>query len=350
MERYSVAIKVRQANALLDEMVAFFSGVISTVFYLSTQAMFGICKHPFAALLYFLFALSLPQLLMAHVGKESEGQKPHQHKEIRIVMSGAFVSEAGIGVYDEISDYLAKKLEREVSFITGFSYSTINSMLDSGMADIGFICGLPYVMMHDEPQSNIELLLAPVMKSKKYHNKPKYYSYVIVQKESKFASFSDLKGSTYVYNDEISNSGYNMPRAKLIEMGETSGFFGKVLRSGSHEESIRMVALGEADASAVDSLVYDYDMAKNPEFTQQTKILEVLGPAGIPPVVISSEISPPLRKKISDTLLGMKDDPVGAKILEQALVDRFTVVDDSNYDDVRKMRQQAQDSGFQEIR
>ena len=111
-----------------------------------------------------------------------------------------------------------------------------------------------------------------------------------------------------------------------------------------------MVALGEAEVSAVDSLVYDYDVAKNPKFTQQTKILEILGPAGIPPVVISTRISPSLRKKISDILLGMKDDPVGAEILEEALVDRFTVVDDSNYDDVRKMRRQAQDSGFQVIR
>ena len=37
-------------------------------------------------------------------------------------------------------------------------------------------------------------------------------------------------------------------------------------------------------------------------------------------------------------------------ILEKALVDRFIVVDDSNYDDIRKMSQQAQDSGYQVIR
>jgi phosphonate transport system substrate-binding protein len=265
-------------------------------------------------------------------------------------MSGAFVSESGVGVYDEIASYLQKKLDHEVSFITGFSYSTINSMFDSGMADIGFMCGLPYVMKADEPQPSIELFLAPVMKSKKYKNKPIYYSYVIVHKDSKFENFSDLKGSTFSFNDEISNSGYNMPRAKLIAMGETSGFFAKIIRSGSHEESIRMVALGKADVSAVDSLVYDYDAVKNPEYVQNTKILEVLGPAGIPPIVISTRISRTLRQKISDILLGMKSDPLGAKILEQALVDRFIVVEDSNYNSIRKMSQQAQDSGYQVIR
>jgi len=269
---------------------------------------------------------------------------------IRVVMSAAFVSDTGISVYDEILHYLGKKLQREVVFISGFSYATINSMLDSGMVDIGFICGLPYIMKKADPQPSVDLLLAPVMKDSRYKNKPIYYSYVIVHRDSKFDSFLDLKGSTFVFADEISNSGYNMPRAHLINLGETSGFFSKILRSGSHEESIRMVALGEADVSAVDSLVYDYDQLKKPIHVAQTKIIKTLGPAGIPPVVISTKVTATLRHKIRDILLGMKNDPAGKKILDKALVDRFTIVDDSNYDGIRKMLKQAQDSGYQVIR
>ena len=305
--------------------------------------------HRVTALLFLILLFFLPQLLMAQTGEELKDQNNRGHKEIRIAMSAAFVSGSGVDVYNELSNYLGKKLDYKVSFITGFSYSIINSMLNSGMVDIGFICGLPYIMNRDEPQSNIDLLLAPVMKNAKYKDKPIYYSYMIVHKDSKLDSFSALKGSSFVFNDEISNSGYNMPRAKLIEMGETSGFFGEVFRSGSHEESIRMVALGEADVSAVDSLVYDYDMARNSQYVQQTKIIEILGPAGIPPVVISTKVPLSLRQKIRDILLGMKNDPVGKKILESALVDRFVVVDDSNYDGIRKMKQQAQDSGYQAI-
>lgn len=110
-----------------------------------------------------------------------------------------------------------------------------------------------------------------------------------------------------------------------------------------------MVASGEADVSAVDSLVYDYDMVKNPRYIRQTKVLKVLGPAGIPPVVISTKVSLSLRENIRDTLLGMNSDPLGKKILEGVLVDRFVVVDDSNYDSIRKMKQQAQESGYQVI-
>lgn len=302
-----------------------------------------------STLLLFSVLLAFSHFLSAHE-VASDNKHNSAHSDIRIVMSAAFVSQAGIGVYQEIADYLAKKLHHGVSFVSGFSYSTINSMFDSGIADLGFVCGLPYILKHDVRQPNIELLLAPVMKDKKYKDKPVYFSYVIVRKDSKLNSIADLKGSTFVYNDEISNSGYNMPRAHLIDIGETAGFFAKVIRSGSHEESIRKVALGEADASAVDSLVYDYDVLNNPQYTKQTKVIKALGPAGIPPIVISTKIDPALRQSIREILLGMNKDPEGKVILDHALVDRFDTVDDSNYDGIRKMYQQALDSGFQEIR
>lgn len=301
------------------------------------------------ALCCFFSSITFPLLSMAHTDMASTKQEGREHVEIRIVMSAAFVSESGVAIYDEIARYMGEKLNHKVAFISGFSYATINSMLDSGMADIGFICGLPYVMEKDKAQPNIDLLLAPVMKNPKYKDKPIYYSYVIVHKDSKINNFSDLKGSRFVFNDEISNSGYNMPRAQLIEMGETKGFFASVVRAGSHEESIRMVALGKSDVSAVDSLVYDYDLIKNSKYAGQTKIIKTLGPAGIPPVVVSAKTPMSLRKKIKDILLGMKDDPAGKAILEKVLVDRFTVVNDSNYDGIRKMKKQAQDSSYMVI-
>jgi len=301
--------------------------------------------------LYLFASLGYSPWLMAHNENASSDQKGRDHTGIRIVMSGAFVSESGIQVYEDIAQYLGQKLEHEVTFASGFSYATINTMLDSGMADIGFVCGLPYVMKRDQETPTIELLLAPVMKDvEKYKDQPIYYSYVIVHKDSKFKKFTDLKGSRFTFSDEISNSGYNMPRAHLISLGETKGFFGEVIRSGSHEESIRMVALGLSDVSAVDSLVYDYDAIKNPEYVSQTRVLKVLGPAGIPPVVVSAKTSPELRKQITDILHGMKNDPAGRAILDKARVDRFSPVDDSNYDGIRAMQKMAQDSGYLVIR
>lgn len=302
------------------------------------------------SMLCVISSLCSPALVMANEAQYQAEQGDIEQPVIRVVMSAAFVSEAGVEIYDEIFHYLGQKLDLKIDFITGFSYTTINSMIDNGMVDIGFICGLPYVMKHDQPDSNIGLLVAPVMQVSKYNDKPVYYSYVIVHKDSMFKNFLDLRGSLFVYNDEISNSGYNMPRGHLIGLGETNGFFSNVIRSGSHEESIRMVALGEADVSAVDSLVYDYDMKKNPEYVAQTRIVETLGPAGIPPVVFSKEMPLNLREKVRQTLIGMKDDPQGRLILDKALVDRFEIANDSNYDGIRMMKEQALKTGYLKIK
>jgi len=273
-----------------------------------------------------------------------------EHESIKIVMSAAFVSDSGVGVYDDIFKYVGKKMNRKVEFVSGFSYRTINDMLDAGLVDVGFICGLPYTMKKDTKIPTVELLLAPVMKDQKYKNSPIYYSYIIVHKDSQFKEFSDLKGSHFTFNDEISNSGYNMPRAHLIEIGETNGFFKKVSRSGSHEESIRLVAKGKADVSAVDSLVYDYDMLNNPKYAQQTRVLKVLGPAGIPPVVVSTKVPLHLRKKIQDVLIGMNNDEEGKSILNAALVDRFVKSVDSNYDSIRDMYKKSDKYNYKVIR
>ncbi len=271
-------------------------------------------------------------------------------KTIRLAMSAAFVSESGIGVYSRLARYLTTRSGVQTEFVSGLAYGTINSMLADGTVHCGFICGLPYVMLRDEPRPAARLIAAPIMKAARYQGQPKYYSDLIVRADSPYQSIHDLKGKTYVYNDEISNSGYNMPRYRLLQLGLTNGFFGKVLRSGSHEESIRMVAAGEADASFVDSLVLDYDREKGLGQAREVRVLESVGPAGICPIVASARMPEELRDSLQRALVTMHEDPEGRKLLDEALLDRFTVVDDSNYDDIRSMREAADKAGFTHIR
>lgn len=53
-------------------------------------------------------------------------------------------------------------------------------MLEAGTVDVGFVCGLPYVLGRDKENPTVELLVTPIMKSARYKNVPKFYSYVSV--------------------------------------------------------------------------------------------------------------------------------------------------------------------------
>lgn len=299
-------------------------------------------------------------LIVVCLGLLAAGTGFAQSKEIKIVVTAAFVSEKGMAVYKDLADYLSKKLGWNVRVVSGLSYTEADEMLEKGMIQVGGVCGLPYI--HSFAQSKYELLAIPVMALKKgrwadapgYEDVPgKYYSYTIVHKDSPIGSWAELKGRKYAFNDMNSNSGYNMPRYKLVQLGAKSWneYFSKVIVSGSHEESIRLVANKTVDASSVDSLVLDYDRHISETNAMNVKIIEVLHPggAGTPPMVISKKAEPSVKEKLTDALLNMNKDPEGIKVLEKALMLRFDPPNDSNYDDIRKMEKAAKDAGFKDF-
>jgi phosphonate transport system substrate-binding protein len=270
-------------------------------------------------------------------------------RPLRVAMSAAFVSERGVPVYGKVVDYLAEKSGVSLELVTGLAYTTINQMLEAGAVDYGFICGYPYILAHDQPVPKVELVAAPVPKDPRYQHKAVYFSDLVVRKDSPFKTLQDLRGRTYVFNEETSNSGYNMPRSYLVKLGLTNGFFGKVLRSGSHEASIRMVAQGLADASFVDSLVLDYDRAKGVGEAAQVRVIDSLGPVATVPFVVSAaalSTAGPLKAR----LLTMHEDSRGRQILDEAFLDRFVEVSDADYDGLRVMKKSAEDARFLEIR
>lgn len=275
---------------------------------------------------------------------------PRSGPAVRLALSAAFTTVKGMRAYEDFTDCLSRRLGQPVEIVTGLAYETINEMMRAGAIDCGFVCGLPYVMMQAETQNAPRLVAAPVMKAELYGGRPKYFSCVIVRSEHPAQSFADLRGLRFAYSEKLSNSGYNMPRARLIEMGQTQGFFGSTVRSGSHEESIRMVAEGEADTACVDSLVFDYAQAEGSPHVQRVRVIERLGPAGIPPLIASASLSESLLARIREILLRMHEDPQGRRILDAMRIARFVAVGDDNYEDVRRMWKAAQAAGFLEIR
>jgi phosphonate transport system substrate-binding protein len=254
---------------------------------------------------------------------------------LRIALSGAFISEAGAGIYQQIASYVSDKTGLKVEIVTGLSYDTINKMLKAGALAGGFVCGLPYVLLN-ETKENVILTIAPVMKASRYHDKPVYYSELIVPRDSSYKTIQDLRGKHFIYNDELSNSGYNLPRDFFLKNGIKKDFFGKITRSGSHEESIRAVANKEADFSFVDSLVLDYELHTKAKSAQAVRVIHSLGPAGVPPLVVSKTLNPAIVKELTEAFVNMDKDPRGQKILDSGLLRRFEIVYDSNYQGIRE--------------
>ena len=88
-------------------------------------------------------------------------------------------------------------------------------------------------------ESDMELLAVPVPAGYRYQGQPVYFSDVMVRDGSAFRIFRELRGAVWAYNEPRSHSGYNVVRAYLSGLGETPGFFGKIVESGAHTVSLK---------------------------------------------------------------------------------------------------------------
>lgn len=270
--------------------------------------------------------------LLTGNGKAAEPARADNNEKIRIAI-GAIVSPRKTFVlYENLFDFIGKKLGRPIELIQRNTYTEVNYLIKENKVDAAFICSLPYV--EGTKEFGIELLVAPVC-----FGKPEYYSYIIVHKSSPIDSIEGLRGKTFAFTDTISNTGALFPIYMLARMNETPlSFFREYVYTYSHDNSIKSVAEKIVDGAAVDNLIWEYENKNNPVYTSSTKIICKSEPFGIPPVVVPANIDPELKHKLKTIFLGLHDNEEGRKILSMLMIDKFVEIDDSRYDSIRSMR------------
>jgi ABC-type phosphate/phosphonate transport system substrate-binding protein len=263
-----------------------------------------------------------------------------------VLRLASFLADSARPIYERIARYLAGRLDVPVELLVGVPWEERHRRLDAGDIDVAFICGLPYSQKHDRPDRPIELLCAPVMAAPRYGGRPVYFTDVVVRRDDAARTFADLRGRVWAYNAEGSHSGYNVVRHHLLALGETGGYFGRVVASGSHQNSIRMVLDREIDASGIDSTVLEREMARQPELEAALRTIATIGPSPIPPVVVASGLDSALKTRLGELFLGMSAEPAGRVVLAECRMTGFVPVRDADYDPIRVMVRRAEAAGY----
>lgn len=241
---------------------------------------------------------------------------------------------------------IAEIIEIEVGipteYVTGIPWQERERLFDLGEIQILWLCGLPYVDKADLANSDMELLAVPVPAGARYHGRPVYFSDVVVRRRSSFESFVDLRGASWAYNEPRSHSGFNVVRAYLAEIGQSKGFFGSVVESGAHSNSIELILSGAIDGAAVDSTVLEWLLSQRADLDDQLRVIDTIGPSPIPPWVISTKLSGSLRAQVRQAVLTLHLSPVGRAALGGAQLAKFTFAHDCDYDPIRRMARKAE--------
>lgn len=254
---------------------------------------------------------------------------------LTIAIAGMVTPEEGLEYYGALSEYVGRKVGKQVRLVHKTDYAQVNEMLEAGSIDVAFVCSGPYATGHDS--FGLKLVAAPVV-----NGQPAYYCYIIAAKSSEATSLASLRGKVFAFADPDSNTGCLVPTFMLAEKGETpESFFSETFFTYSHDNSIKAVASGEAAGAAVDSLIWDYADATDPRFTSKTRVVERSEPFAIPPVVARPDLDAELFAAVREAFTTAHEDPEGKALLDKMRIERFVTIEDSAYDSIRRMNERV---------
>ncbi len=258
---------------------------------------------------------------------------------LRVAVAAVISPQGTAESYQALLDYVGASLGRPVELVQRRTYAEINELIGRGEVDLAFVCTNAYVIGHEA--FGMRLLAAPQVQGKTV-----YYSLLIVPADSSAQDMADLRGKVFAFTDPMSNTGRLYPTYLVLRLGSTpEEFFSRTFFTYSHDDAIRAVAEGVADGAGVDSLVYEYAVAREPWMGEATRVIHRSPPFGNPPLVVGPLVRPQTAAELAEMLLHMHEDPAGRAALAALGVDRFVEIDDAAYNSVRALRAEVGEAG-----
>lgn len=251
---------------------------------------------------------------------------------LRVAISSMISPKETFAYYGQLIKYIAKQAGMEIELKQRKTYREVNELLKLGVIDFAFICSGAYV--EPEMSGAVELLTVPVVQGQ-----PTYQAYVIVNAQSSFRTFADLKGKTFAFTDPLSNTGCLYPVSRVIKLGSTADqYFAKTFYTYGHDYSIQLVARGIVDAASVDGLIYEYQKRFAFERVKDLRVIEISERYGIPPVVVRKHLSTKLKKKLQGIFLSIAETDEGKMILDKLSIDRFVLGRNVDYSSIKQLK------------
>ena len=226
--------------------------------------------------------------------------------------------------------HLEARLGRDVEFVQRGSYAEVSELLSRDAIDIAWVCGAPYVRHRDRWR----LVAVPL-----YEGEPRYQSYLIVRaSDTRRRAYADLQGIVFAYSDPDSNSGYLVPQFEMLKQGFRSAtLFRKTFFTWAHQDTVRAVAVGLAQAGAVDGYIWETLARIDPELTRATRVAAKSDWYGFPPIVARASLADDDLDAIRRIFVTMDDDDEGRRLLGRMNLDGFVPGQDAWYDRIRQI-------------
>jgi ABC-type phosphate/phosphonate transport system substrate-binding protein len=197
-----------------------------------------------------------------------------------------------------------------------------------------FMCGLPFSRSDPRP----EIVAAPVPSAPGFQGLPRYWSEMVVRKDSGYQTIQDTLGARIGLTVPDSQSGCLAALYYLMAAADRFPLYGEVTAPKvTPRGAISAVIEGAADVAPIDSYAYCLLQKYRADLTSQLRIIGRTAPTPIPPLVASGRGFEALRA----AFLEAHQIPMIAPLMKALLLERFVRPEPASYDVLRSNREAA---------
>ena len=170
----------------------------------------------------------------------------HAISEFRIGILGGENAQDRLNSYECLRSYAEEELGVETKLFAPADYNGVIQGLLGGTLDMAWLGASSYAAIYLQDPEAVEPVLVKINLDGSYG----YHSIGFARADSGITSLSDLQGKTFGFGDPNSTSGYLIPAIEIPQAGdgitmESGAYFGEVVFTGGHEQTIVAVNNGD---------------------------------------------------------------------------------------------------------
>jgi ABC-type phosphate/phosphonate transport system substrate-binding protein len=175
-------------------------------------------------------------------------------------------------------------------------------------------------------------------------------SALIVPAASRAGDLCELRNGVCAVNSFDSNTGMNLLRAMIAPLARGKPFFAKVSVSGSHRQSVQMIAAGTADVAAIDCVTLALLQRVEPDLVSTIRVLEWSEPSPGLPFISGALSARSTVAALRSVLEDIAADPALSAVRAELLLGGFEYVPVEVYARVKSLEADALSQGYPRIR
>jgi ABC-type phosphate/phosphonate transport system substrate-binding protein len=192
-----------------------------------------------------------------------------------------------------------------------------------------FMCGLPFSRAEPQPV----LVAAPVPSPPEFGGEARYWSELVVSKDSSWRSVPDTFGGRLALTAPESQSGCVAALSDFMALDREPPLFGEIIApTVTPLGALRAVIRGAADIAPIDAYAFRLLERYRPDLTSQVRVVGQTVPAPIPPLVGSQNG----LEALTTAFLEAHQDPTTMRLMDRLLLQRFARPDPASYEVLRE--------------